>query len=421
LTISYQWQVNGVDISAATGSTFTIGQDQVGQSITVKASYTDGGGNVERVNSAPSAVVITNNTAPTLLTLIPVLADSRILENTSTTSHILMANVVITDDTHGSNTLSLTGTHAQFFEIVGNALYLKAGGVLDFETQSSYQLAVHASDATLPASVPVSAGFTLTVVNVEEGTPVTPLPEPTPVLPPVTSWPSLPDDDGDGTPEAVEDYVKPLDVTGAVAGDGNGDGTADARQQNVASVPFLKTPTAVSNPGDAPPVFVSLVADASAGKLDSTDGNSAQLVNVLQKDAPANLPAEVKMPLGLISFDALVGLSGIGGVGVTETFSLYVDSTLGINGYWKQDSGGTWVNLASSAYGGAIVSEGGKTRLDFQITDGGQFDADHTVNGTIEDPGAAGFVPLSLVGYAPSTWISLVGYVPEVPAGGFWF
>ena len=421
LVVSYQWQANGVDISGATGSTLLLDSDQVGKTISVVARYTDSGGSAERVSSTPSAVVITNNTAPSLLTLNPVLTDSRIQENTSTTSHILVANIVVTDDAHGSNTFSLTGTDAQYFEIAGTALYLKAGMVLDFETQSSYQLVVRVNDATLPASPAVSAGFTLTVVNVEEGTPVTPQPEPTPVLPPVIEWPSLPDDDGDGTPEVVEQYVKPLDVTGAVAGDGNGDGTADALQQSVASVPFLKTPTAVSNPGAAPPVFVSLVADSNAGKTDTSDGNSAQLQNVVQKDAPANLPAEVKMPLGLISFDAVVGLSGISGVGVTETFSLYVDPTLGINGYWKLDANNTWVNLASAAYGGAIVTEGGRTRLDFKITDGGEFDADHTVNGTIVDPGAAGFVPLSLVGYAPESWLSLVGYVPELPDGGFWF
>jgi hypothetical protein len=412
LAISYQWQANGVDISGATSGTLLLGADQLGKTITVVARYTDAFGAAERVSSAASAVVsdvAAPNTAPTLA-LAAVLTDGRILENTSTTTHILVANIAITDDTQGNNTLSLTGVDAASFELVGTALYLKAGVVLDFETQTSYQLAVQVADASLPASTPASAAFTLTVVNVEEGTPVTPQPDPVPVLPPVTEWPSLPDDDGDGTPEALEAFVKPLDVTGAVAGDGNGDGVADAQQQSVASVPFLKTPTAITSPGDAPPVFVSLVADSRDGKPDTTDANTAQLQNVLQKDAPANLPAAVKMPLGLISFDAVVGLSGTAGVGVTETFSLYVDPTLGINGYWKLDASSTWVNLASVVYGGAIVTEGGKTRLDFKITDGGQFDADHTVNGTIVDPGAAGFVPLSLVGYAP-----------ELPTGGFWF
>ena len=32
----------------------------------------------------------------------------------------------------------LTGADAAFFEIVGNALYLKAGTALDFESKSSY-------------------------------------------------------------------------------------------------------------------------------------------------------------------------------------------------------------------------------------------------------------------------------------------
>jgi len=409
-TISYEWSAGGVVIAGASGSTLVLGPDQVGKAIIVTALYTDGGGTAERVSSAPSAMVITSNTAPSLLTLNPMLTDSRILENTSTSSPILVANIVISDDAQGSNTLSLTGADAQYFEIAGTALYLKAGVVLDFETQSSYQLAVQASDATLPASTPVSAGFTLTLVNVEEGTPVTPEPDPDPVLPPVTEWPDLPDDDGDGTPEVVEDHVKPLDVTGAVAGDGNGDGTADALQQSVASVPFLKTPTAVSNPGDAPPVFVSLVADASAGKPDTSDGNSAQLDNVVQKDAPANLPDEVKMPLGLISFNATVGLSDTANLGITETFSLYVDSSLGFNGYWKQDNSGNWVNLASS-----VTQEGGKTRIDFSLTDGGAFDSDRSINGVIADPGAPGVSARPEFGLREQVLALYIAYYDRAP------
>jgi hypothetical protein len=88
-----------------------------------------------------------------------------------------------------------------------------------------------------------------------------------------------------------------------------------------------------------------------------------------------------------------------------------VDPTVGVNGYWKENTQHQWVNLASEAYGGQLVTEGGKTRLDFKIVDGGEFDADHTVNGSIADPGAAGFMRLRLVGYAP-----------ELAAGThFWF
>jgi len=108
-------------------------------------------------------------------------------------------------------------------------------------------------------------------------------------------------------------------------------------------------------------------------------------------------------------------------VGTTETFSLYVDASLQINGYWKQNAAGTWVNLASVAYGGQVITEGGKTRLDFKITDGGEFDADHAVNGVIVDPGSAGFMPMSVVGYSTEAWVSVVGYSPAIPAQGYWF
>ena len=72
-----------------------------------------------------------------------------IAENTSTASHIKVADINVTDDALGSNTLALTGTDAAFFEIVGNALYLKAGTVLDFESKSSYAVAVTVDDPTL--------------------------------------------------------------------------------------------------------------------------------------------------------------------------------------------------------------------------------------------------------------------------------
>ena len=110
------------------------------------------------------------------------------------------------------------------------------------------------------------------------------------------------------------------------------------------------------------------------------------------------------MPIGLISFTVALA-EGVS----TESFSLYLDPVLGINGYWKQDASGTWVTLASEPYGGKTVREGGRLRLDFHIEDGGQFDADGKADGIITDPGAPGYLPLSLVGMAP-----------DMPHG-FWF
>ena len=40
------------------------------------------------------------------------------------------------------------------------------------------------------------------------------------------------------------------------------------------------------------------------------------------------------LPLGLIAFGATVGMS-TDGAAVNETFSLYVDLSVGVNGYWR--------------------------------------------------------------------------------------
>jgi uncharacterized delta-60 repeat protein len=56
-TISYQWLAGGVNVAGATSSTFSITQTVVGKSIAVSASYTDGFGTMERINSIATAVV----------------------------------------------------------------------------------------------------------------------------------------------------------------------------------------------------------------------------------------------------------------------------------------------------------------------------------------------------------------------------
>ena len=227
-------------------------------------------------------------------------------------------------------------------------------------------------------------------------------------LPPAPTPVPVADIDTDGVSSTLEDAAPSL--LGTAKGDGNGDGLADSQQSNVASAPFLNTPTSQSSPGSAAQTYITLVADSSGGKIDTSDSNSASLSQVQQLDAPAHLPSGMTMPLGLTAFITNVGQSSVAGTGVTETFSLYVDASLNVNGYWVENAAGAWCNLASAAYGGQVVNEGGRIRLDFKLTDGGAFDADHAVNSVIVDHGAAGFVPLSVVGCPPAA-----------PAGGYWF
>ena len=65
-TLSYQWLSDGVAISGATKTTYTVGAADIGRSVTVKASYKDGFGTQESVSSA--AVVPASATAGVTIT-----------------------------------------------------------------------------------------------------------------------------------------------------------------------------------------------------------------------------------------------------------------------------------------------------------------------------------------------------------------
>ena len=64
-TISYQWQRDGVNVAGATGTTYTLGNADVGHTIDVVASYTDGHGTAESKASAATAAVTNVNDPPT--------------------------------------------------------------------------------------------------------------------------------------------------------------------------------------------------------------------------------------------------------------------------------------------------------------------------------------------------------------------
>ena len=56
-TFSFQWLADGAPVEAANGARFTPGQAQVGASISVRVSYTDGFGTAERLTSAATGPV----------------------------------------------------------------------------------------------------------------------------------------------------------------------------------------------------------------------------------------------------------------------------------------------------------------------------------------------------------------------------
>jgi len=54
--VTYAWQADGAELVGITGNTFLVGAEQVGQNITVTASYTDQAGNAESLTSASKSI-----------------------------------------------------------------------------------------------------------------------------------------------------------------------------------------------------------------------------------------------------------------------------------------------------------------------------------------------------------------------------
>src|SRR5690606_30193678 len=63
-TLNYQWKRGGANIGGATNSTYTLTDADVGETITVTVSYTDGNGTQESATSAATAAVSNVNDAP---------------------------------------------------------------------------------------------------------------------------------------------------------------------------------------------------------------------------------------------------------------------------------------------------------------------------------------------------------------------
>jgi autotransporter-associated beta strand protein len=102
----------------------------------------------------------------------------RIAENTSTANRIKIADIAITDDQLGTNTLSLSGADVSSFELDGTSLFLRSGVVLDFETKTSYNLVVNVDDIAVGNTPDVANNFTLIVTDINEpptGAPIIPI------------------------------------------------------------------------------------------------------------------------------------------------------------------------------------------------------------------------------------------------------
>ncbi|MCR8921440.1 DNA polymerase V family protein [Dasania sp. GY-MA-18] len=150
-TYSYQWLRNGVAISGATSATYTLGDADVGKTIRVAVSYTDGSGNAESVSSAATAAVA-NIDDP--------LVGNVTIDGTAFVGTTLSANTSGLSDDDGLASFSYQ--------------WLRDGAVIDGATASSYLLTSDDSDSDISVRVTAtdsygaSAAKTSASVAVEE-------------------------------------------------------------------------------------------------------------------------------------------------------------------------------------------------------------------------------------------------------------
>ncbi|TWT57724.1 FG-GAP repeat protein [Thalassoglobus neptunius] len=89
-------------------------------------------------------------------------------ENTVIGEAIRIGTVQVTDDGVGQSTVSLAGSDAHLFELVGDGLYLKAGTNLDYETASKLNVSLRVNDPEVGGSIDDSVDVQLAIIDVNE-------------------------------------------------------------------------------------------------------------------------------------------------------------------------------------------------------------------------------------------------------------
>ena len=177
--------------------------------------------------------------------------------------------------------------------------------------------------------------------------------------------------DLDNVTAGIEAQVPSLPGSSTANGDGNGDGTPDAQQANVASLPILGNTTTPAGSG-----FVTIAAPTG------TELTNVYTIDTADTTDPIpSPPSGMSLPEGLAQF-VVEGVP----LGSDQVITIFTSSTVGVNGYAKYDPAQGWSLLPSDRV--TILDD----RVEITLTDGGVGDADGSVNGEIDDPGMVALV-----------------------------
>ena len=139
-----------LDYETATSHAFTVQASDGTNTATRPVTLT-----VTDVNEAPTDVSFAN-TFPTLT------------ENSDVTGGVMVADILITDDALGTETLSLSGADSGSFEIRNGTELFFIDASPNYEVKSAYDVTVSADDASVGGTPDASRAFTLSITDVNE-------------------------------------------------------------------------------------------------------------------------------------------------------------------------------------------------------------------------------------------------------------
>ncbi len=351
-TVSYQWQRGGSDIAGATNTTYTLTDADVGATITVVASYTDGNSTLESVSSAGVGPIANINDAPT---------GTVSIAGTPTEDQILTASNALADD---------DGLGAITYQ------WQRGGSDIAGETNTTYTL----TDADVDATITVVASYT----------------------------------DGNSANESVSSAgVGPIaNINDAPTGTVNIAGTPTEDQiltasNTLADADGLGTITYQWQRGG------SDIAGATAGTYTLTDADVGTTITVVASytDGNSTLESVSSTSVGPIANvnDVPTGTVSIAGVAtedqiLTASNTLSDDDGMGTVSYQWQSGGSDIAGATAGTYTLTDADVGATITVVASYTDG---------NSTNESVSSAGVGPIANINDAPTGAVSIAGVATE--------
>ena len=330
-TFSYQWLRNGVTITGATSSTYTLGDTDVGTQISVQVSYTDAHGTAEGpLTSAPTAAVANVNDAP---------AGVPTVTGTAQEDQTLTADTSGISDDDGLGTFSYQWLR-NGVTITGATSSTYTLGDADVGAQVSVQVSY--TDAHGTAEGPLTSAQTTAITNVND----------TPVgVPTITG-------------SAQEDQVLTADTSGISDDDGLGTFSYQWLRNGVAITGATSSTYTLSDADVGAQVSVQVTYTDGHGTAEGplTSAQTAAVTNV--NDAPAGVPT-------------ITGTAQEDQVLTTDTSGISDDDGLGTFSYQWLRNGVAITGATSSTYTLSDADVGAQVSVQVSYTDG---------HGTAEGP-----------------------------------